>query len=243
MSTGFFTRIAHTARTAVVVAVIAAASAAGIAGASVEFASAANAAPVTEVNRNDVYGDPATAAQYWQRQHLSDDCVLMSVADVVGEITGDLPSEREIIALAGRTSSSAHDGPVYTPAQNDDQWGTSYKDAVVLLARYGISATITRIDRQSETGVKTGLNALMQDLAAGQKVIVGLNGPTIWNTNGDRTKAEHAVVVTGVDTVNNIVRLNDPYPANGRDLQVPLATFEEAWSIGGDVMIVTSEAA
>jgi uncharacterized protein YvpB len=236
-------RITSAARKTVVVAVIGAASVTGIAGASVGFAAAANATPVIEVHREGVYGDPAAAAQFWQRQNLTDDCVLMSVANVVGELTGDLPTEREVITVAAGTPSAVHDGVIYTPNQDDDRWGTSYKDAVVLLARYGITATYTNAKVQKETGVKTGMDALTRQLEAGHKVIVGLNPATIWNTSGDRTKATHAVVVTGVDTVNNIVHLNDPYPANGADLQVPLETFQQAWDTGADIMIVTQEAA
>jgi hypothetical protein len=238
-----FSRIANAARTSVVVAVIGAAGVTGIAGASVGFAAVANATPVIEVHHKGVFGDPSASVQFWQRQNLTDDCVLMSVADVVGELTGDLPTEREVITVAAGTLSSVHDGVIYTPNQDDDRWGTSYKDAVVLLARYGITGTYTSAKVQKQTGVKTGMDALMSQLDAGHKVIVGVNPATIWNTSGDRTKATHAVVVTGVDTVNNVVHLNDPYPANGADLQVPLATFEQAWSTGDDIMIVTQEAA
>lgn len=51
------------------------------------------------------------------------------------------------------------------------------------------------------------------------------------------------MVVTGVDTVHDVVHLNDPYPADGRDLELPLATFEKAWRTGPFIMIVTDEAA
>jgi hypothetical protein len=52
-----------------------------------------------------VYGDPAAAAKYWQEQSLEDNCGLMAVADVVGEITGNSPTERQMIKLAQHTPS------------------------------------------------------------------------------------------------------------------------------------------
>lgn len=237
MNTAFSTRIAHAARTAVVAVVIGASGAVGISCASV-----ASASPVIEVTTPDgVYGDPDAAAEFWQRQHLSDDCVLMAVADVVGQITGDLPSEQEILEVAADTPSNSHSGPVYLP--DDNRWGTDYADAEVLLAEYGITATMTSTAIDEQTGVETGMDALIEYLATGEKVIVGLNGPTVWDTSGDRKKPAHAVVVTGVDTVHDVVHLNDPYPADGRDLEVPLATFEKAWRTGPFIMIVTDEAA
>src|SRR5262245_23842397 len=50
-----------------------------------------------------IYGDPAAAAEYWRPQTLDDDCGLMAVADVVGQTTGQLPSEQEMVDLAVNT--------------------------------------------------------------------------------------------------------------------------------------------
>ena len=47
-----------------------------------------------------------------------DDCALMAAADVIGELTGHEPSEREIIAVAERLRSQVHAGPIYTPPAN-----------------------------------------------------------------------------------------------------------------------------
>jgi Peptidase_C39 like family len=236
--TAFAARVARVAHTAVVAAVVGACTVTGTAGASV-----ANAAPVIiEVTTPEgVYGDPDEAAEFWQRQHLSDNCVLMAVADVVGQITGDLPSEQEMLEVAADTPSNSHTGPVYLP--DDNRWGTDYADTEVLFAEYGIDATMTSTAIEDQTGIETGTDALVEYLAAGEKVIVGLNGPTIWGTSGDRSKPAHAVVVTGVDTANDVVHLNDPYPPDGRNFEVPLAVFEKAWRTGPFIMIVTDEAA
>ncbi|MBV8293390.1 MAG: hypothetical protein JOY55_16545, partial [Mycobacterium sp.] len=85
---------------------------------------------------------------------------------------------------------------------------------------------------------------LEQDLAGGHKVIAALNAETIWSYppgDGDRTTPDHAVVVTGIDTGNNIVHLNDSGTPNGRNEQIPLATFSQAWLTSDDLLIVTQE--
>ena len=73
------------------------------------------------------------------------------------------------------------------------------------------------------------MEALEQDLAGGHKVIAAVNAETIWNYppgKGQRTNADHAVDVTGVDTRTDIVPLNDSGTPNGRDEQIPMATTE-----------------
>ena len=40
----------------------------------------------------EIYGDPEAAAAYWRYQH-QEDCGLMAVADVVGQLTGREPSQ------------------------------------------------------------------------------------------------------------------------------------------------------
>jgi hypothetical protein len=173
-----------------------------------------------------MYGDPGAAAPYWRFQH-GEDCGLMAVADVVGQIKGREPSQIGIELRGTFTKSEAHRGRIY---RFD---GTSVEDMVVLLQKYGIQSQLT-------TG--NTLGGLEQDLAGGRKVIAALNAETIWNYpagQGNRTEADHAVVVTGVDTRTDIVHLNDSGTPNGRDEQIPMATFAQAWATGNNLLIVT----
>ena len=88
------------------------------------------------------------------------------------------------------------------------------------------------------------MEALEQDLAGGHKVIAAVNAETIWNYppgKGQRTNADHAVDVTGVDTRTDIVPLNDSGTPNGRDEQIPMATFTQAWATSNNLLIVTQE--
>ena len=81
------TRIAALARTTGV-AVLAGAAALSL---GIGTAQAAPGTPEPSGSEGTLYGDPTTAAPYWRYQSYDDDCVEMSVADVVGEITGDQP--------------------------------------------------------------------------------------------------------------------------------------------------------
>jgi len=173
-----------------------------------------------------MYGDPGAAAPYWRYQHQQD-CGLMAVADVVGQLTGREPSQIGMEMRGIFTKSESHRGDVY----HFD--GTSPQDMVLLLQQHGTESDLT-------TGNSIG--TLEQDLAGGHKVIAALNAETIWNYppgNGDRTRPDHAVVVTGVDTGTNIVHLNDSGTPNGRNEQIPMATFSQAWTTSDDLLIVT----
>jgi hypothetical protein len=75
-------------------------------------------AAVTTPNANyqsGIYGDPAAAAPYWGLQHFSD-CGEMAVADVVGQIIGNEPTERQITTVAENTPSVSHAGSVWQPS-------------------------------------------------------------------------------------------------------------------------------
>jgi hypothetical protein len=172
-----------------------------------------------------MYGDPAAAAPYWRRQHYSD-CGEMAVADVVGQVSGHEPTEQEITGVAEHIPSTAGPGPIWNPPG-----GTDIRNLPVLLAHYGIPATL----------VQTDSAALEQDLTAGRKVIAGVNGETIWNEPGRRDYPDHFVVVTGIDTRAGVVHLNDSGTDGGRDERVSLATFEQAWATGANEAVVTTQ--
>jgi hypothetical protein len=170
-----------------------------------------------------MYGDPAAAAQYWREQHASD-CGEMAVADVVGQITGLEPTEQQVTALAENTPSTAGPGPIWKPPGTTD-----IRDLPVLLWHYGINAD----------NIQTNTAALTQKLGENRKAIVILNAETIWNRPGKRSSGNHFVVVTGIDSRSGVVHLNDSATNTGRDEQVPIATFEQAWALNYNSAIVT----
>jgi hypothetical protein len=232
--------IATAART-VGVAVLAGAAALGL------TMSTAQAAPGAPSSEGTLYGDPAAAAPFWRYQQYDDDCVLMAVADVVGELTGHQPSEQTIVKVAQSTPSTVHSGPIYTkPKKRKPGSGTSFEDEPALLAHYGIHAVDTDKESAAKTGVPTGMKALEQDLAKGRKVIVAVNSELIWRepvedkTPDGEPESNHAVVVTGVDTASGMVHLNDSGIEDGRDEQVPVDIFVRSWATSDDEMTVTS---
>jgi hypothetical protein len=191
-----------------------------IAAVAIGFAGVAHGDP-----NGQMYGNPQAAAPYWHYQ-IGEDCGLMAVADVVGQATGREPTQVGIELRGVFTKSEAHHGGIY---RFD---GTSPEDMVVLLGKYGVQSQLT-------TG--NSLQAMEYDLASGRKVIAAVNAETIWNYpqgQGQRTSADHAVVVTGVDTRNNIVHLNDSGTPNGRNELIPMATFVRAWGTGNNLLIV-----
>ncbi len=220
----FNSLIAPAARTVVAVVCIGAAS--------VSLASAAAAT-------DGVYGNPAAAAKYWQAQSLEDNCGLVSVADVVGETTGHAPTEEQMVTLAEKTPSGTNPGPIYAP-RNDpshagNNGGIEMADEVVLLDHYGIKSAMTYAGDNKQLGLPT----LEQYLGNDRKIIAWVNSAIIWNTNDQRNKADHFLVVTGIDTNKEIVHLNDP-GVDHADEQVSITTFTKAWHTGEDSIVVTA---
>ncbi|MDP7725854.1 C39 family peptidase [Mycobacterium sp. TY814] len=175
-------------------------------------------------NTAGMHGDPGAAAAYWRYQMQERDCGEMAVADVIGQLTGNEISEEEIDNAAGTVPSTTHSGPIYTPGNR-----TSNRDLPVLLTHYGIASD----------GIKTDTPALERALDQGRKVIAGVNNRILWNEGGDRSRENHFVVVTGIDTRANVVHLNDSGIKAGRDEQVSLATFEAAWATSDNFAVVT----
>jgi hypothetical protein len=110
-------------------------------------------------------------------------------------------------------------------------------DLVVLLDHFGINSTMNRT-AHPET---TGMPALQQYLSNDRKIIAWVNSAVIWNTGDQRTKADHYLVVSGIDTNTQIVHLNDP-GTDHADEQVPIASFTNAWQTGEEPIVVTAAA-
>jgi Peptidase_C39 like family len=198
-----------------------------------------SSAIASPASSDGVFGDPTTVAKYWRQRSLEDNCGLMSVADVVGQITGNQPTEQQMITLAQNTPSGTNPGPIYAPSSDPSHSGANggveMADLVVLLDHYGIKSLMAWTEGHPE---QTGMPALQQDLTDNHKVIAWVNSAVIWNTSDQRTKADHYLVVTGIETNKDIVHLNDP-GADHADEQVPTATFVKAWKTGEESIVVT----
>lgn len=152
--------------------------------------------------------------------------------------------------LAQSTPSVVHPGSIYTkPADITDPssgMGANMADLPTLLAQYQVGAVITDKDDAAESGTPSGMAGIERALGGGHKVIVSLNADLIWQQPVDqkdkngKPESDHAVVVTGVDTAHNIVHLNDSGTPDGRDEQVPIMLFVEAWDTSNELMVVTA---
>lgn len=206
------------------------------------------ASPASAGSSKTLYGDPTAAAKFWSQQQY-DDCALMASADIIGELTGVRISEQAIIDKAQSTPSVVHPGSIYTkPAHTTDPnsgMGANMADIPALLAQYKVGAAITDKD-DAASGTSSGMAGIERALGGGHKVIVSLNAELIWHQpveqrdkNG-KPASDHAVVVTGVDTADNIVHLNDSGTSEGRDEQVPIKLFVESWDTSNELMVVTT---
>jgi Peptidase_C39 like family len=228
-------KIANIARTAILAAV-AGVLALGMAGPA-------------EAASGTMYGDPTAAAQWWRHQKY-DDCALMASADVIGQVTGKEPSEHAIIKKAQSTPSTTHSGSIYIkPADAKDPnsgMGTMISDLPTLLKEYKVDAVVSDQDHSAKTGVPAGMEGLEHLLGSGHKVIVSVNAELIWHQPVDHKdkngnpRGDHAVVVTGVDTATNTVHLNDSGTAKGRDEQIPMELFVQAWEASNELIVVTT---
>ena len=151
----------------------------------------------------------------------------MKLSELADELECRLegPPDQEITGVAENTPSTVHPGPIWAPGKD-----TYNGDLAALLAHYGIQSTPSR----------GSMRGLEQDLADGQKPIVGLNAETIWNQPGDTSQEDHFVVVTGIDTATGMVHLNDSGIKDGQDEQVPISTFEKAWATSHNFVVVTT---
>lgn len=228
-------------------AVVAGAAALAFAG---HLATVVDAASDTSVS-GVLDGDPSWAVQYWFAQ-TQNDCTLASSADVVGQVTGDEPSESSVISRA--VSMKLYNTSQYDSSDGAYGGGPITEDPsliVNLLKSYGVQSSF-------QTGQT--MTELEQDLVIGRAVIAGVDAEFIWNVTDpsanpsndpDGYAADHALVVTGIDTATGIVYLNDSGNHNvGREERVPISVFEKAWAAPFEtsqgrtienVLVVTSE--
>ena len=197
-------------------------------------------------------GDPSWAVQSWFAQSQNELHPSASSADVVGQVTGDEPSESSVISRA--VSLKLYNTSQYDSSDGAYGGGPITEDPaliVKLLQSYGVQSSFQTGQTMAE---------LEQDLAGGRAVIAGVDAEFIWNVTDpsanpsndpDGYAADHALVVTGIDTATGMVYLNDSGNPNvGREERVPISVFEKAWAAPfetsqgrtiANVLVVTSE--
>ncbi|MDZ4180671.1 MAG: C39 family peptidase [Coriobacteriia bacterium] len=181
------------------------------------------AAPVTVI-----VGDPIGSTEYWCQQEEMNSCGVATQRGVIEAVTGQRVPEAELADLAE------------SRGWYDPTCGTAPDAVGNLLEEYNVPV-IRSYD--------TSFEALLDALAKGEKVIVGVDANEIWSQLVDASgspieqpDAGHAVWVTGIEfSADGSVQVvvNDPGHSAGAGVRVPVDHFENAWKDFGHYAVIT----
>lgn len=207
------------------------------------------------------YGDPLVGREFYVHQN-DDDCAVMAVASVWGQLTGTRPTattEQEFLDLAKQTPSVSHPGMMWIDEGTN---GLTTEDTAQLLRVKGLEVETYRMSEYTEGDAnfrdgQDALGQLKEALVEGKGTIAMINANSMWSALGlgfDSTmvNANHALSVIGINLkVPNpnrpgdtyaVVYVNDsglPEPV-GQGMAVPLATFMWAWAASGYELITAT---
>ncbi len=175
-------------------------------------------------------GNPAAKEVYFVPQGNTNRCVLMSTAMVIGQLRGidNMPTAEQITVEATTTPSTVTPGKMIYDRDADTY--VAYADALALLENHGITATSTQFSKGQGTAAIDHMKAA---LTSGESVIVTVNADIAWGSAapGGVVTANHAITVLGIDTVNNIVYVNDSaFLTKGQGMAVKMNVFMSAWA-------------
>ncbi|MGN7781897.1 hypothetical protein ACTJJE_20605 [Mycolicibacterium sp. 22603] len=207
------------------------------------------------------YGEPLVGREYYVHQN-DDDCAVMAVASVWGQLTGTRPTattEQEFLDLAKQTPSVSHPGMMWIDEGTN---GLTTEDTAQLLRVKGLEVETYRMSEYTEGDAnfrdgQDALGQLKEALVEGKGTIAMINANSMWSALGlgfDSTMVNpnHALSVIGINLqVPNpnrpgdtyaVVYVNDsglPEPV-GQGMAVPLATFMWAWAASGYELITAT---
>ncbi|BFU45009.1 hypothetical protein [Krasilnikovia sp. MM14-A1004] len=177
------------------------------------------------VQHGRIVGDPTGDAEHWFEQSRNGFCVPASIAQIVSEYTGvDHTDESWFVARANALGLFTT-GPDGSPSMG-------VAGAQELLEDAGVPAGI-------EVGI--GVETLQEYLAEGRRVMLAVDSDEIWYGREDENAADHAVVLTGIDTARGVAILSDPGTPDGNMEEVPLSVLADAWADSGNTALVCDE--
>jgi LysM repeat protein len=172
-----------------------------------------------------VHGDPSVMSDEWFLQRSSGYCVPASLTEVLSQVTGHRFADESVVV-----ERFAELGKPVTGQ------GETLADAETVLDSFGV---------ESHVESDATLSALEQYLDDGRAIVVGVNADEIWhgeNTAANPTgRANHALLITGIDETRGLVTLSDPGHPDGNTTEVPLDVFKEAWADGENQLLVTDQ--
>lgn len=204
------------------------------------------------------YGDFVRNKPFFIYQGALDTCAVMAAGGVIGQLTGTLPTEQEMLALARSLPSQVYPGQTVLEGTGngagDKHYGVNRVDTPQLLTPYGIDADVTVFTKgQGQLALQT----LTAALADGQGAIVSVNNQVIYDAYRSvyygsftsfpmglrNVRSNHSVIVLSVDVSKGIVYLNDSALANGQGLPIALDKFVDAWQTGAFTLTTAQLAA
>ena len=172
-----------------------------------------------------VHGDPSVISDEWFLQSSSGYCVPASLTEVLSQVTGHRFADESVVV-----ERFAELGKPVTGQ------GETLADAETVLDSFGV---------ESHVESDATLSDLEQYLDDGRAIVVGVNADEIWHghdTAANPTgRANHALLITGIDEARGLVTLSDPGNPDGNNEVVPLDVFKEAWAAGENHLLVTDQ--
>jgi hypothetical protein len=189
------------------------------------------------------YGDPGQYHNYWFYQGNNETCAPASVTQVIEAQTG--------INLHGEALVQHELAELHMPSGN-----LTMEQAQTLLNHFSIPSHL----QDYPNNPNAALSQLEQYLHDGRNVVLSVNASPIWygseTADNDHAAeglpsdewADHAVVVTAINTQTGMVTLSDtgnpggdPYLSghDGNEEQVPISVFLDAWQGSNYEMLVT----
>ena len=114
-------------------------------------------------------------------------------------------------------------------------------------------AAANGLDIQAETLTGVDVDDLETMLERGIRPLIAVDGAELYagaderalNDLGFLPNSPHAVQLIGIEHTpeGNFAIINDPYPANGAGLRIPLDTFKDAWADGNNSCVAMSDGA
>lgn len=178
-----------------------------------------------DLQAGHTHGDPSLVSDDWFLQRSSGYCVPASLTEVLSQVTGHRFADESVVA----DRFAALGKPVTAH-------GETLTDAVKVLESFGV---------ESHVSSNANVADLEHYLDDGRAIVVGVNADAIWhghNTAANPTgRANHALLITGIDEVRGRVILSDPGNPDGNDEVVPLDVFKQAWAAGDNQLLVTDQ--
>jgi len=171
---------------------------------------------------SDIYGEPIQDSLVWHQQTTPFTCGIVS-SEMVLKMFGLDISESELVYEATNNGLLSDNGITIEGIQE-------------ILNIHGIDTHL----------ISGGLSDLETELEYGHKIVIPLDSGEIWDEDSPledffEERADHAVVLTGIDTDKGVVFLNDPGHPDGQAMKINIDKFTDAWDDSGNQFIATDD--